>query len=58
MLGDPTDGRLAHVTVVDGGAAEGVELTASERVVPVVVYDIDDPYTVNLDDFSVEVCRE
>ena len=37
MSGDPTDGRLAHVTVVDGGAAEGVELTASERVVPVVV---------------------
>lgn len=70
LLGDQTDGPLAEITVTledgssfeermvgDGGSstAEVVDLTAYENVVSVTVYNIDDPYTVNLDDFSFEV---
>jgi hypothetical protein len=70
LLGDQTDGPLAKITVTledgsthdermvgDGGSssAERVDLTAYENIVSVAVYDIEDPYTVNLDDFSFEV---
>jgi hypothetical protein len=70
LLGDQTDGPLASVTVTledgstyeermvgDGGSssAEVVDLAAYENIVSVAVYDIEDPYTVNFDDFSFEV---
>ncbi|MCK6522185.1 hypothetical protein L6R49_12165 [Myxococcota bacterium] len=73
LLGDQTDGPLAKITVTmedgstaeelmvgDGGSssAERVDLSAYENVVSVEVYEIDDPYTVNFDDFSFEVRGE
>lgn len=70
VLGDQVSGPLAKVTVTledgstfeermvgDGGSssAERLDLTEYENIVSIEVYDIDDPYTVGLDDFSFEV---